>query len=64
MHWFTLGWWKYVFAHVETRYNDERFYRLRVYLCRARGHPYGVVFYNPNGLEPDMTCKNCGEDLG
>jgi hypothetical protein len=64
MHWFTIAWWKYVLAHVDTRYNDEWFYRWRVYFCRIRGHPYGVVFYNPNGYEPDMTCRNCGEDLG
>ncbi len=32
--------------------------------CRFRGHPCGVVFYNPGGWEPDMSCKNCGEELG
>lgn len=32
-------------------------------LCRWRGHPAGVV-WNSHGLEPDMTCKGCGEDLG
>ena len=31
--------------------------------CRAKGHPAGVVWYS-NGLEPDMHCKGCGEDLG
>ncbi len=40
------------------------------FICRMRGHSdktgkaYGVVFYNPNGYEPDMTCLNCGDDLG
>jgi hypothetical protein len=24
----------------------------------------GVVWYNIAGFEPDMTCKNCGDDLG
>jgi hypothetical protein len=32
--------------------------------CRLRGHPAGVVFYDPIGTEPDMTCKNCGDNLG
>lgn len=32
--------------------------------CRWRNHPAGVVWYNPNGLEPDMHCKFCGDDLG
>jgi hypothetical protein len=31
--------------------------------CRAQGHPCGVAWYS-QGLEPDMTCKGCGEDLG
>lgn len=58
----TKGWWSYIFAPVE---DSEGFlYRLRVYRCRWLGHPYGVVWYNPQGLEPDMTCNNCGDDLG
>lgn len=32
-------------------------------LCRAQGHPAGVFFYS-GGLEPDMHCMGCGEDLG
>lgn len=32
--------------------------------CRARSHPYDVHFYNVSGLEPDMRCQGCGEDLG
>ena len=33
-------------------------------LCRARNHPAGVYWYNVGGLEPDMQCRGCGEDLG
>lgn len=67
MHWFTRSWWRYLFAPVpRNRYGF--FGRLRdrwtSFICRARGHPYGVVWYNPSGFEPDMTCKNCGDDLG
>lgn len=32
--------------------------------CRMHGHPAGVWFYNPNRMEPDMHCKNCGDDIG
>lgn len=31
--------------------------------CRRLGHPNGVVWYT-NDFEPDMHCKDCGEDLG
>lgn len=31
--------------------------------CERSGHA-GVVWYNPNGFEPDMHCKRCGKDLG
>lgn len=67
MHWFTWSWWAYLFGPMNrVRYNDEWFWRMRVVWCRLRGHPGGVVWFNPNasGYEPDMTCKNCGEDLG
>jgi hypothetical protein len=32
-------------------------------VCRMKGHPNGVGYYT-SGFEPDMTCKDCGEDLG
>lgn len=34
---------------------------LRNFWCRATGHR-GVVWYS-HGDEPDMHCKNCGENL-
>ncbi len=69
MHWFTLGWWQYLLASPSNAMTSDSWYwQVRVWLqavgCRARGHPYGVVYYNPNGSEPDMTCTNCGDDLG
>lgn len=63
LKWFTYQWWEYLFDGKKCRYNDEWFWRLRRALCRARGHA-GVVWFNPNGYEPDMTCKCCGDDLG
>ena len=32
-------------------------------LCRFREHPCGVRWYS-SGMEPDMRCNGCGEDLG
>jgi hypothetical protein len=55
-------WWKYIFEKSPYRYNDVP--RWTVWWCRMRGHPAGPVWYNPRGLEPDMTCKNCGDDIG
>lgn len=31
--------------------------------CRIKGHGK-VYFYNPGGMEPDMHCRDCGEDIG
>lgn len=62
-YWLTKGWWNYILQAVDT--DGERIgFRLRAYICRWRGHPHGVVFYNASGLEPDMHCKNCADDLG
>ena len=36
---------------------------IRKIICRYKGHPDGVWWYNLNGSEPDMHCKNCGDDL-
>lgn len=50
---------KYLFSSKE---NDISW--ITVILCRINHHKCGVVWYNPGGLEPDMHCKNCGDDLG
>ena len=50
---FDIYWWQWLF----TSKNWTNFW------CRFRGHP-GVWWYNPGGLEPDMHCQRCGEDLG
>lgn len=57
-------------AYVEApwwRFDDEgSFLRAwaRAAVCRLRGHPRGPEWVNPGGLEPDMHCKTCGDDLG
>lgn len=56
---FTLDWWKYL---LEKKNPDYSWWT--VIRCRASGHKCGVVWYTSYGLEPDMTCKGCGDDLG
>ena len=57
---FHLSFWKYLFA--KRSYKDVPW--SKVVLCRLLNHPAGVVWYNPNGVGPDMHCKNCGDNLG
>ncbi len=59
MHWFTVGWWRYLLAPI-TGYAG----RLETTVCRMTGHPEGVVWWNPGGSEPDMHCIKCGDYLG
>jgi hypothetical protein len=59
MKWFNLDWWKYI---LEAHTKQITFFR--TILCRINNHPDGVIYYNATGLEPDMHCKNCGDDLG
>jgi hypothetical protein len=35
----------------------------RVLKCRIQGHKKGVIWYNVSGIEPDMTCRGCGDNL-
>jgi len=62
MKWFQLWWWKYLFEPSNKHFGDIGIFKRAI--CRARNHPCGVWWYNPQGLEPDMHCKNCGDDLG
>ena len=55
MRWFTIGWWKYL---LEAPVSWTAFW------CRVHGHPGGPVWYNGMGTEPDMTCRDCGDNLG
>ena len=58
MHWFTISWWKYLLQ------KPNECGAIVSFICRAKGHPCGVWFYNSGGLVPDMRCKNCGDYLG
>ncbi len=53
--WLTPSWWSYLLDGCGS---------LRQFICRARGHPEGMVWYNTGGPEPDTRCNNCNEDLG
>lgn len=38
--------------------------KLRVLICRIKGHPNGPIYYTgPYATEPNMACKDCGEEL-
>ena len=53
--WLSPSWYSYLF---------KPWKGWRTVICRVGGHKCGVVWYNPTGLEPDMHCQNCGDDLG
>ncbi len=59
--WFSMWWYKYLFEPMNKYYSDSWW---TVIKCRIKGHPCGMVWYNPGGSEPDNHCKNCGDDLG
>jgi len=61
MKWLSINWWKYLF---EAKSEYSSLGRIKTAICRARNHPEGVWWYNSDGVEPDMRCKNCGDDLG
>ncbi len=58
MRWFTLVWWQYL---LEKPARGSSMFK--AFFCRMLVHPAGVIYYNPIGLEPDMRCKNCGDEL-
>lgn len=52
--WFDYTFYQYLF---------ERPFDLTKLWCRIGYHKCGPVYYNPNGLEPDGHCKNCGDEI-
>lgn len=58
--WFMRDWWRYLLA--PRSYQSESWWQ--TFWCRVQGHPEGVWWFNPGGSEPDMHCKNCGDDIG
>jgi hypothetical protein len=38
--------------------------KLKAVICRLKGHPRGPIYYTgPTAREPDMRCRNCGDEL-
>jgi len=56
--WFTKDGRDYLF-----RPPAEDISKWTAFKCRLSGHKCGVVWYTSTGLEPDMHCKNCYDDL-
>jgi len=51
---------EYLFSNL--KYAENFNHKIKIIFCRLRGHPNGVVWYS-NGMEPDMSCKDCGDEL-
>jgi hypothetical protein len=65
MKWLSLQWYLYLIDFSDRQFASWNLKeKLECFMCRIKGHPKGVVFYNMSGFEPDMSCKTCGEDLG
>lgn len=52
--WFTYHWYKYLF---------EKPINVITFICRLKGHPNGIIYFNPSGFEPNYQCKDCGDEL-
>lgn len=63
MKWFSIIFWKYLLEKSSNRSTGYCSWWERI-RCRAKGHPEGPWYYNVGGCEPDMHCKNCGDDIG
>jgi hypothetical protein len=60
--WFTLYWYYYLFT--DLKWTEGFKHKLQVIRCRIKGHPRGPVYYTGSTtLEPDMSCKDCGDEL-
>lgn len=53
-----MNYLKYLFSKKSPDYSW-----FRVLKCRIQGHKKGVIWYNVSGIEPDMTCRGCGDNL-
>lgn len=68
--WLTRDWYAYLLRRPDhydralgwAYTNRVADYANRVW-CRLRGHPAGVIWFNPGALEPDNHCKNCGDEI-
>jgi len=59
MRFFALWWWR-GFLHCR----NFGYGLWRNVWCWTRGYHGNVWWHNAAGLEPDMRCRDCGENLG
>jgi hypothetical protein len=59
-----FGFLRYIFSSQLGYKKPYKFPSPKMIVCRIKKHPNGVVWQNVYGLEPNMRCKNCDEDLG
>jgi hypothetical protein len=55
MRWFSKAFWRYLLKDCKS---------WEMFWCRAGGHKPGPTWFNPGGVEPDMHCRGCGENIG
>lgn len=61
-----VDYWKYLLMKSKIP-SDEGFIfwrKMKSFNCRRKSHPCGVIWFNVSGLEPDMTCRDCYDNLG
>ena len=61
--WFDTWWWRYLLATPDRNVGGIRDWIHSIW-CRLANHPAGIIYYNPQGMEPDYRCRNCGDELG
>ena len=59
-YWFDKYFWKYLLGKADDPKYCSKWHR---FWCRAAGHPTGPWYHNMGGYEPDMSCKECGDEL-
>ena len=59
--WFSWNYWRYLLEGTNGMSPRKKWERV---ICRSKGHPNGVRWFNVNGMEPDMRCVDCDDDLG
>ncbi len=59
MKWFTRTWYIYLFENLHGELLRTKITKI---ICRIKQHPCGPIYYC-HGTEPDMRCKNCGDEL-
>lgn len=64
MKWLRLCWYSHLFDFSYSGCPTFSFMeKLVVIRCRAKEHPNGPTWFNPGGFEPDMTCRDCGDEI-